>query len=366
MRDTHLRETLAPYACAVGAVFAAMLLTALLRLFGNPGVTPLFVGAVLVSAWYGGLVPGLVATALSALASGWLVLPHANSPEGALRLAVFTGIAVLASFLSAATRRSELLARRAQASAEKASAAKSRLLAMVSHDLRAPLDPIVLVAEMLKQDPYVPPRVRDDLGMIRRNVDLEVRLIDDLVDLTRVGSGKLHLEKRRVNVHEPLAEAVKVCEAEGAEKTLDLRLFPDAKDAMVVGDWDRLEQVFWNLIRNAVKFTPAGGTIAIRTHNGKEHRLIIDVTDTGMGIEPQRLDAIFKAFEQGDGDIASRFGGLGLGLAICQALVEAHGGTIAASSPGKGRGATFSISLPLAPPSETKETGNGAAKKLAS
>jgi len=339
------------YGIAIAGVGAAAVLTHFLRGLGDVGIAPQFFAAILLSAWYGGLGPGLLAIALSGVATGYFLLPpdhaHAGEAIGAymLRLIVFTVVALLTNALHVATRRAAAAADRARQAAESASAAKSRFLAMVSHELRTPLSPVLMIAEILEQDPSLPQRVRRDMASIRRNVELERRLIDDLVDLTRISSGKMSLQCQPIDIHEPLAQAIRVCEAEAIEKGLKVATHFDAGQPVLSGDAVRLQQVFWNLLRNAVKFTPAGGAIDIYTSNAGGN-IVVTFTDTGIGIEPQRLSSIFEAFEQGGADIQSQFGGLGLGLAICQALIEAHGGSIRAQSEGPGQGATFRVTLP--------------------
>jgi signal transduction histidine kinase len=342
------------YGLAILSVVAATVLTHWLTGIGDAGISPLFFAAVLISGWYGGRGPGLLATLLSGIATAYLLLLTQTTSYTAvrdllLRLAVFTVVSLLASSLHGALKKAADASRRAREAAEEASAAKSKFLAMVSHELRTPLGPVLMVAEMLEQDPSLSPAVRNDVRTIRRNVDLEIRLIEDLVDLTRITTGKLRLREEAVDAHEPLRAAIEVCEADVCEKGLCLTTDLAATATRISGDPVRLQQIFWNLVRNAVKFTPAGGRIHISTRNTPEGHLLVEVCDTGMGIEPQQLGKIFDAFEQGEPDIHVRFGGLGLGLAICQALVAAHHGSIHASSKGRGLGAVFSVKLPVIP-----------------
>jgi signal transduction histidine kinase len=368
-----LQATVFRYGLAAVAVGAAALLTHFLAGVGDAGITPLFFAAVLLSAWYGGLGPGLLCTVLSGAATAYLLVrPHAMTPHAiqdhVLRLIVFTTVALLTSSLHGAIKRAAEASRRAREAAESASAAKSRFLAMVSHELRTPLSPVLMVAEMLEQDPSLPPAMRKDIQTIRRNVDLEIRLIEDLVDLTRVSVGKLHLRNEPLDLRDPLQAAVQVCRGDLCDKGLDLTVDLAAQPLPVEGDPVRLQQVFWNLLRNAIKFTPSGGRIRIASRintraepgRGADHCAIVEIADTGIGIDPQQLSKIFEAFEQGEPDIQVRFGGLGLGLAICQAVVDAHHGSIAAASPGKGQGATFTVALPLAaqtPPRDKQGSG---------
>jgi signal transduction histidine kinase len=350
MIPVRLRSATSRYATALLVVAVAAVCTHWLRNFGDRGISPLFFAAVLVSAWVGGLGPGLIATTLSGIATAYLLFPHNNSIGAAqdilLRVLVFIVVALLASSLNAAMGRAAEAMRKARDAAEDASAAKSRFLAMVSHELRTPLSSVLMVAEAMEHDPSLDRRLRDDASTIRRCVELETRLIDDLVDLSRIGSGKLHLERRALDLHEPLTQAIRFCHADVRERQLELVTELNAAHSAVLGDPVRLQQVFWNLIRNAIKFTPEGGRIVIRSFNVDAARVIVQVSDTGIGIDPQRLSLIFHAFEQGGPDITARFGGLGLGLAIAQGLTSAHGGAIRAASEGSNRGSVFTVEFP--------------------
>ncbi|HSK80475.1 MAG TPA: ATP-binding protein, partial [Thermoanaerobaculia bacterium] len=229
--------------------------------------------------------------------------------------------------------------------AQAASRAKDHFLAALSHELRTPLTPVLLKTAMLRESPDLAPEIRTDLRMIQRNVELEAKLIDDLLDLTRITRGKLALHREVTDVHLLLDHVVKICADDVAGKRLHVDLRPEARERYVWADEARLQQVFWNLLKNAVKFTPAGGGIEIRTVNEEPGSIRIDVIDRGIGIEPETLPRLFSAFEQGDATITRTFGGLGLGLAICKALVDRHGGTLSGVSAGRGKGATFTVVL---------------------
>ncbi len=244
------------------------------------------------------------------------------------------------------TRRIEAESARAKAEAE--NAAKDRFLAMLSHELRTPLTPILYAVELLECDEECPPQIRGPIAAIRRNVRLEARLIDDLLDLARIRSGKFTLEAAPLDVRNVLREAIEICRAEFAQRRVELREEFGASGTLVLADSARLQQVFWNLLMNAGKFTPAGGLITVRTSNPSGNRWQVEITDTGVGIEPDKLERIFDAFEQGTSVTGSA--GLGLGLAICKALIEMQGGTVTAHSAGAGRGATFLVELPLHAP----------------
>lgn len=235
--------------------------------------------------------------------------------------------------------------------AERANAAKDDFLAALSHELRTPLTPVLMMVSELLQSADLPPPILEDLEMIKRNVELEARLIDDLLDLTRVSRGKLELDVETVDLHVLLEQTMKICcDAGVAKRPACIGLHLDASEYHVRGDSARLQQVFWNLINNAIKFTPAEGAIDLFTTNPESGKIEVEVRDQGAGIDAETLPRLFNAFEQGSRTITRRYGGLGLGLAISKSLVEQHGGEIQAASTGLGRGATFRVSLGTAAP----------------
>ena len=228
--------------------------------------------------------------------------------------------------------------------AESANAAKDRFLATLSHELRTPLTPILIWAGGMVNDPSLPPEIDEGLQMVCRNVELEARLIDDLLDLTRITRGKLNLHLRKSDAHDLLGHAMDIIRDEISSRRLNLSVELQAEDHVVLADAARLQQVFWNVLRNASKFTPDHGAVTVRTFNPQPQALWIEISDTGIGIEPGHLDKIFEAFEQ----VGSRREGLGLGLAISKAIVEMHRGSIRAFSDGPGKGAKFVIDLQTA------------------
>ena len=237
----------------------------------------------------------------------------------------------------------------AKEAADEANAAKDQFLAALSHELRTPLTPVLLAAESLEANPNLPAELHDDVQAIRRNVQLEARLIDDLLDLTRISRGKLALQAQICDVHSLLAAAVAVCKGDIAARRLAFTTDFQAEHQHVNGDPPRLEQVFWNLIKNAVKFTPEGGAITVSTRNEFTDNagwFVLSVSDTGIGMAPETLGRIFRHFEQGSRDITRTFGGLGLGLAISKAIVDLHSGRIVACSEGPGEGSLFTVYLP--------------------
>ena len=236
--------------------------------------------------------------------------------------------------------------RRARAEAEAANLAKDRFLAILSHELRTPLTPIVMALHALERHPELPATLRATVEVLRRNVKAELALIDDLLDVTRISSGKLEIANEQTDMHEVIQAAVEICAADFAAKHQRLSVALDAERHVVAGDSARLQQVVWNLLKNASKFTAEKGEVRVVTSNVGDH-IVIVVADTGIGIGAEALSTIFDAFAQEGPWVTSEFGGLGLGLAIAKATVEAHHGTLTAASGGRGKGATFTIELPL-------------------
>ncbi|MEO8836365.1 MAG: PAS domain-containing sensor histidine kinase [Caldimonas sp.] len=250
------------------------------------------------------------------------------------------------------TSRSELVQalvdnRRARAEAEAASHAKDRFLAILSHELRTPLTPVVMALHALERSAELPASLRGTVELIRRNVRAELLLIDDLLDVTRISTGKFEMARDETDMHEVVRAAAAICEPDVLAKRQRLAIDLAAPRHVVPGDAPRLQQVVWNLLKNASKFTPEGGEIRVATSNVESH-LVIAVADNGMGIAAEALPLIFDAFAQEGQWVTSEFGGLGLGLAIAKATVDAHGGMLAAASAGRDLGAAFTITLPLA------------------
>jgi len=234
--------------------------------------------------------------------------------------------------------------------AQKANKAKDDFLAALSHELRTPLTPALAAATYLQDNAgKLPPEFGEDVEIIKRNVQLQARLIDDLLDLTRIARGKLHLELEDCDAHKIIKNAVETAGSALAAKQLKLSIELEATRHHILADCIRLQQVFWNLINNAVKFTAEGGQITISTSNDKAGRFHFEIADTGIGIEPQRLASLFHPFEQADPSVTRQFGGLGLGLAISKRLVDLHHGRIEAESRGRTFGATFKVTLDALP-----------------
>jgi len=241
-------------------------------------------------------------------------------------------------------KRADEKLRVAKIAAERANQAKDDFLAVLSHELRTPLTPALAAASYLAEHEELPPNLREEVTAIRRNVQFEARLIDDLLDLTRITRGKLELHPETVDAHRLLHNALTIVHEDVARKELEVVTDLCAQEHHISADPIRIQQVFWNLLNNAVKFTPPGGRVTIRTSN-ETGRFVFEIADTGIGIEPEHQARIFHAFEQGEVSIIRQFGGLGLGLTISQTLLKLHGGSISVQSDGKNRGASFKVTL---------------------
>lgn len=238
--------------------------------------------------------------------------------------------------------------RAALAGAEAAGRAKDQILALLSHELRTPLTPILLAVSSIQNDPGLPDDLRGVLSLVRRNVEIEAHLIDNLLDVSRILDDQIQYAWASVDASSEIVRQL-------AQHAVDLRaagirpvIAIEAQATTIRADAARFRQILANLLNNAIKFTPKGGTVTVRLTNPPDaERLRIEVIDTGIGIEPGQIDRIFLPFEQGEGVYTRRYGGLGLGLAIGRALAQAHGGRLSATSPGTGRGATFALDLPI-------------------
>jgi two-component system CheB/CheR fusion protein len=253
---------------------------------------------------------------------------------------------------------------RAKLLAENSSHSKDQFLAMLSHELRTPLTPITLAIADIQREKDLPIELRNNLEMIQRNLALEMRLIDDLLDLSRVISGKMRLKCGPLGVHRMLTHALQTMAAEVNAKHVTIEFHLEAANDIVSADEPRLQQVFLNILRNSVKFTLAGGKILLRSWN-QHNEIVVQIEDSGIGIEASEMARLFEPFEQGNLEKARQAGGgggMGLGLAIARSVTELHGGQIRAKSEGKGKGATFVIELPLMPDGTQRESAGAGAE----
>ncbi len=230
--------------------------------------------------------------------------------------------------------------------AEAANQSKDSFLAVLSHELRTPLTPALMAASLLERDPKLSDQAKELAVMIRRNVEVETRLIDDLLDLTRITQGKIQLQKEPVDIHKIIRDAAAVCKPDLDDSAQVLSLELNAANSRMIGDPIRLQQILWNLIRNAGKFSGRQKPIHVSTWNDSAGYLKVEVRDEGVGIEPEVLPRLFNPFEQGSEEITRKFGGLGLGLVISKSIAELHaGGRIEASSPGRDQGSRFQLTF---------------------
>jgi signal transduction histidine kinase len=246
--------------------------------------------------------------------------------------------------------------RAARQQAELANRAKDEFLATVSHELRTPLNAILGWAVIARQQPHSS-EIDKAISIIERNARAQARIIEDMLDISRIISGKLRLEISEVKVKDSIAGAVGAVRPAADAKRLKLDVELDESLGVVTADPDRLQQILWNVLSNAIKFTPVDGRIEISAMRNTDF-VVIRVTDSGQGIRPEFLPFLFEPFRQGDGSTTRRHGGLGLGLAIVRQLVQAHGGHIRAKSDGEAMGSTFTIELPVctsSPPAVERE-----------
>jgi PAS domain S-box-containing protein len=277
------------------------------------------------------------------------IMSEAGEYQGALAM-----ISDVTERRQAEREKAELLVReqKARAEAEAANRRKDQFLAVLSHELRTPLTPVLARLGLMKREPDLSPSMRSGMEMIRRNVELEARLIDDLLDTTRLARGQMKLQAETIDAHMQIMAALEIYESEIPARKQTVALDLKAGSHQVKADSVRLQQVFWNLIGNAVKYTPDGGSLTIRSQNtardGAEF-LTVEFIDNGIGIDAEIMPRLFDPFEQGEQTLTRRYGGLGLGLSITRTLIAMHGGTVTARSAGRGLGSTFTVDLPTVP-----------------
>jgi signal transduction histidine kinase/ActR/RegA family two-component response regulator len=288
-------------------------------------------------------------------------LLHAHRAEQALAAEKERLATMLAEMTRLEEAQHELLEREqsARASAEQANRLKDQFLAIVSHELRTPLNAILGWADMLRGGKIDESRRDRAFQLIYDSARRQAQLIEDLLDVSRIMSGKLRLERTFACLEEVIGEALSVVQSSADAKQLHIGLDVDPSIGLVYVDRARVQQIAWNLLSNAIKFTPDGGAVDVRLVRSGDI-VEMSVADTGQGIPPEFLGSVFEPFRQADGSTTRRHGGLGLGLSIVKSLVEAHGGAISARSGGEGQGATFVVRLPIVgAPAETVDTPMG-------
>lgn len=360
-----------------GVAIATTLLVLALKLLLDPFIDEespflLFFAAVWVTAWYGGLGPGLLATVLAAIISDYFFIPpyhgffeYTSGQTIKLILFILEGglISQLTLSLNAARKRAEasmleakrneqeriallLREQKSREAAEAANHSKDQFLAMVSHELRTPLNAILGYSQLLAEGNDDPERTARMLRAIERNAKVQAHLIEDLLDVSRIVSGKLRLDVRPIDPIPVIENAIEAVRPAAEAKAIRLKSVLDPSAGLILGDPDRLQQVIWNLLSNAIKFTPEEGEVEIALELVSPH-VQIRVSDTGTGIDPGFLPRLFERFTQADASGKGSRSGLGLGLAIVRHVVELHGGTVQAESPGEGKGSTFTVKLPV-------------------
>jgi signal transduction histidine kinase/ActR/RegA family two-component response regulator len=326
---------------------------------GDAAPLLMFTLSVMVAAWYGGLGPGLLATALGAILGEYFFIAplysfHIHSVAELIEEGLFLGIGIAISILSQArlsllAKRQQLLAseRDARTAAESANRLKDEFLSTVSHELRTPLTAIKGWAAMLRAGRLDAAQVDRALETIERNAMSQKQIIDGLLDVSRIITGRMCLDVAPLKLGSVIEAAIEAVHPAAEAKGIHLSAMLDSTAETVWGDAERLQQVVWNLLSNAVKFAPKGGHVEVRLERADSH-VEIAVADNGRGIKPEFLPYVFERFRQEDSGMNRQQGGLGLGLAIVRHLVELHGGTVHAASDGPDKGATFTVSLPIA------------------
>jgi signal transduction histidine kinase len=363
------RHPLPAYGSALGLTLIAFLIRWIFDAsLANSSRMLFFVLAAAISAFLCGRGPGIFSTLLGTLLGNYFFfLPrysfhiHSTSATITFAMSVVEGLVIsfCAGYLHRALRirdtaQMELrnlyeAERRAHEAADESNRTKDYFLAVLSHELRGPLSAInYCVTDRLK-DKTMSEDVRNDFELIDRNAHMQARLITDLLDLTRLTRGKFEIELRSLDLHLLLTEAVRTAGIDGQLVGPLPALHLHAHETRVQADRDRMLQVFWNILRNAAKFTPQDGHIEIETSNPAPGRIAVRITDSGVGLTEESLERIFHPFEQAGHETNRKHGGLGLGLAIARGIVELHDGTLIGESPGLGKGSTFTVDLPSVP-----------------
>jgi signal transduction histidine kinase len=335
------------YGLAVLFVLAAGVISWLINPWIAPQAKSPYFAAVLLAAVIGGTGPGLFATVLASLAIAWFELgtEHglALGADDGFRLAVFTATALIISSVSSARKKAESELRVALERLAAVDRAKDEFIATLSHELRTPLTAIVGWLRILREPGLDEATRATAISSLQQSARMQQMLVDDLLDHSRIILGKLEIRHEPLILSEVVEQAIDIIRPEAEAKQIRIIADIGTSAAVIDGDPGRLKQVCWNLLTNAVKFTPAGGfvRVAVRMNQMAE----IEVEDDGEGIDPALLPHIFERFSQGT---SGHNGGLGLGLTIVRHIIELHGGEVTATSKGRGRGARFVACLPLA------------------
>jgi signal transduction histidine kinase/ActR/RegA family two-component response regulator len=343
-------------------------------------LTALIIIAMIASAWYLGLGPGLVLAVILELTLDYLSRPPATGRTAIIifnRMVLFTSVVWFASSRRQAEdklrEQSQLLQvalereQAARTQAETSDRLKEEFLATVSHELRTPLSAILGWASMLNFSKLDTETTSNALSVIERNAKAQAKIVGDILDVSSIMKGKLRIDARPVEFAKIVQSALDTLQLAADAKSISLAVSLDPEAGVIAADPDRLQQIVWNLVANAIKFTPMGGRVAVQLARAGSH-LELTVSDNGTGISREFLPHVFERFRQADSSMTRKHGGLGLGLAIVRHLVELHGGTVSVESSGAGQGAKFTVRLPAAtaPPAtpidlvvQTDEDANG-------
>lgn len=334
-----------PYAFAAFTVAMALLADLELMPLGHRYAP--FIFAVLVTAFFTGLGPSLLSTVLAVVAANYFDYfidgQIRIDADDLVQLAIFLSISVSISFLTTRRRRAERSLARANADLRALDRAKDQFIAMLSHELRAPMAVILGWAGILRGE-HDPELTETAAAAIESSARAQARLIEDLLDMSRLTLGKMHLEVEPVDVAAVATQAMETIRPQAKEKDVDLKLAIPRQPCTVFGDALRLNQICWNLLANAVKFTPQGGHVELSVAC-TDHKVRVMVSDDGDGIEKEIQPFVFEPLRQAR---SAEKGGLGLGLAIVKQLVTMHRGSVDVQSDGAGKGSRFTVELPLA------------------
>jgi signal transduction histidine kinase len=360
------RSVVTRYGAAAAAYVLILIVSRMARqwLGFNLDATPVIILTMIAAAWYGGLGPGLLVAALFEATLDYYSGVPRNSARFTFiafnRMLLFGSVVVFASARRAAERslRRQQAAleatlareRTARADAEAASRLKDEFLATVSHELRTPLNATLGWAVMLNRSVADDRTVKQAAGAIERTARAQAQIVEDILDASRMVTGRLRIDPQVLLLAPVVEEAVETMRVAAAAKNIALEIALEP-GAVVLGDGDRLRQIAWNLISNAIKFTPEGGRIEVAVRRG-DRGVELVVRDTGAGIPKAFVPHLFERFRQADASMTRGHGGLGLGLAIVRHLAELHGGTVTGESAGEGQGAVFTVNLPAAQAAE--------------
>ncbi|HEY8751483.1 MAG TPA: hypothetical protein VIM11_26115 [Tepidisphaeraceae bacterium] len=345
MNESYVTRSLR-YGAAAAAVIGAFVLTDVFRRVGNPGSFPLFIAAVLLSAWYGGFGPGAFAMVLSGIAGVKLLEMRPGGTDPALPLAIFTSVSILAVVLGSVARRATLATGSSLVPAERDNV-PAKASAALSEQLRWPNDPLLILVQMLRGKPFLPSIARAERREFRKKADVEAHLLDDVSNSGTVNTETPFFGKYPVNLHESLQEAAQACEPELMNKQIELDVHFAASNSHVLADANRLEQLFRNLIHSATQFVPVGGSISVRTSNAPDERVRVDVGGRRMSRDTARLTAgtALPAVDQRL-QFSARSDGLDSEPSPFDGLQEGHDDIFSAFAMEQKIGAMFSVSLP--------------------